>query len=838
MSIESRRHQYGTVFDHWQIGDKLGSGSNGRTAVFHLHHKESSQEESAVKVITLIEEEGRLSEFSDYRRAEYEAELEQRKSHALREVQLMYALKGYTNIVSYEDRVTEHWVEDNSFGCDLLIRMELLQDLRKIIRTGHIFSEAEIIQIGKDICSALILCHGEKDPIIHRDIKPENIFVNSRGTYKLGDFGVSRILDKCQGATATTIVGTEAYLAPEQLRKGYDERVDIYSLGLVLYELCNRNRLPFADNTYATEQSIRLRLAGNTLPAPCNASPELAKIILKACAFKPNGRYKTAQEFLDALSQVGTKDSTKRFRKLITHTDDKKNMGGYETVPARNDLSHSGDYATIPATPDESKTTEAIRKFHELLERAEAGDASAQNGVGCCYYNGEGVKTDYTAAVEWFQKAADQDDSYAEYNLALCYHRGVGVERNYTWAETFYKRAARGGHPSAQNMVAKLCARRNIYEKHDSIIWFYLAAQQGESEAQKRIADLNPEEQVIIADFLFYGKHRMFGSSDQKIDIDYSAAADWYTKAAKKKHGYAAYVLGYCYEKGLGRPKDYAKAFSWYEYAAHRNDLNGMRCLGDCFMRGIGTAPQMNKAVAWYRKASKAGSIISLRRLGDVYRDGTGVSKDLEKAVRYYLKALNKGDEEAYEQFMLMVDRLPEEKRNTFTRKCLVSKPKTTDSDQEEWATEYPRNREKEEGSKKRISVAEGVRNIRESNLHMLQNYKSKRFGRIDDEHYIVDYRRYEGSEMIEGICQILCWIVAVCAIGTGVVMGYFGVSLWISIFSVIALSLLTGFIVSVAIEFFFDRRWDLVLLITAIVAFVIAVITIILMVIVRAIIS
>ena len=91
---------------------------------------------------------------------------------------------------------------------------------------------------------------------------------------------------------------------------------------------------------------------------------------------------------------------------------------------------------------------------------------------------------------------------------------------------------------------------------------------------------------------------------------------------------------------------------------------------------------------------------------------------------------------------------------------------------------------------------------------------------------------------MIEGICQILCWIVAVCAIGTGVVMGYFGVSLWISIFSVIALSLLTGFIVSVAIEFFFDRRWDLVLLITAIVAFVIAVITIILMVIVRAIIS
>ena len=836
MSIESRRHQYGTVFDHWQIGDKLGSGSNGRTAVFHLHHKESAQEESAVKVITLIEEEGRLSDFSDYRRAEYEAELERRKSHALREVQLMYALKGYTNIVSYEDRVTEHWVEDNSFGCDLLIRMELLQDLRKIIRTGHIFSEADVVQIGKDICSALILCHGEKDPIIHRDIKPENIFVNSRGTYKLGDFGVSRILDKCQGATATTIVGTEAYLAPEQLKKGYDERVDIYSLGLVLYELCNQNRLPFADNTYATEQSIRLRLAGNALPAPCDASPELAKIILKACAFKPNARYKTAQEFQDALNLVGTKGSAKRFRKLITHTDGKKNVGGYETVPASNDLSNSRDYSTIPATADESKTAEAVHKFQKLLEKAEAGDANAQNGVGCCYYNGDGVKTDHTAAAEWFRKAANQDDSYAEYNLALCYHRGVGVEQNHTLAETFYRRAAHGGHPSAQNMVAKLCARGNIYEQHDSVIWFYLAAQQGESEAQKRIANLKPEDQMIIANFLFYGKHKMFASDDQRIDIDYSAAADWYTKAANRKHGYAAYVLGHCYENGLGRPKDYDKAFYWYECAARRNDLNGMRCLGDCFMHGIGTAPQMSKAVTWYRKAAKAGSIISLRRLGDLYRDGTGISKDLEKAVQFYLKAANKGDEEAYEQFMLIVDRLPEEKRKAFTRKCLMSTPKTTDSDQEGWAAEYRRNENKEDDSKKRISVAEGIRNIRKSNLNMLQRYKRKNAIRTDDEHYIADYRRYEGSEMIEAICQILCWIVAVCAIGTGVVMGYFGVSLWISIISVIALSLLTGFIFSVAIEFFFDRRWELVLVTSGIIAFIVAGIAIILMLIVRAI--
>ena len=178
MSIESRRHQYGTVFGHWQIGELLGASKNGQTAVFHLQHKESSQEESAVKVITLIEEQGKLREFSPRRKAEYETELEKRKQHALNEVQIMYVLKGYTNIVSYEDRVTEHWTENNSFGCDLLIRMELLRDLRKIMQGEHFFSEAEIVKIGKDICNALILCHGEKEPIIHRDIKPENIFIS------------------------------------------------------------------------------------------------------------------------------------------------------------------------------------------------------------------------------------------------------------------------------------------------------------------------------------------------------------------------------------------------------------------------------------------------------------------------------------------------------------------------------------------------------------------------------------------------------------------------------------------------------------------------------------
>ena len=119
---------------------------------------------------------------------------------------------------------------------DLLIRMELLNNLRDEIRKGRHYNEPEIIKIGKDICHALVACHQNK--ILHRDIKPENIFFNDRKDFKLGDFGISRIINGSR--KANTRIATWEYAAPEQFaqtgNKDYDFSVDIYSLGLVLYD--------------------------------------------------------------------------------------------------------------------------------------------------------------------------------------------------------------------------------------------------------------------------------------------------------------------------------------------------------------------------------------------------------------------------------------------------------------------------------------------------------------------------------------------------------------------------------------------------------------------------
>lgn len=343
MSIESRSNQYGRVFDHWQIQGFLGQGSGGKSAVFRLTRTDSNRGNSALKVINLIEERGQIDSLSEARLKDYESIREVCKRSAEQEVWLMDSLQGNTNIVDYLDHTFVDWADETGFGRDMLIRMELLADLRGKIREGVTFEESEVLKIGRDICTALILCHGKN--ILHRDIKPENIFVNKNGDYKLGDFGVSKILGSAPTAMASTGVGTPEYAAPEQSSGHYDTRVDIYSLGLVLYELSNKNRLPFATSGYVRPEEVQKRILGTPLPAPSEASEGLWAVLKKACAYKPQDRYQSAQEFLEALVAV----SGGELPPVLVQQPEPV-FDAYQTAPA-NEL--GGSCATMPASAPE-----------------------------------------------------------------------------------------------------------------------------------------------------------------------------------------------------------------------------------------------------------------------------------------------------------------------------------------------------------------------------------------------------------------------------------------------------------------------------------------------------
>lgn len=343
MSIESRKHQYGTVFEHWQIKDLLGQGSGGKSAVFRLSRNDSSWGETcALKVMNLIEERGRLEDLPKFRKDEYISAMQECSQNAEQEVRLMANLRGNTNVVDYLDYKFVDWSDDSSFGRDMLIRMEFLHDLRGELRNGKLFEEAEVIKLGRDICAALVLCHSKN--ILHRDIKPENIFINEDGNYKLGDFGVSKIMSAAPMSMASTGIGTPEYAAPEQFSGKHDKRVDIYSLGLVLYELSNQNKLPFAASTYIRQEEVQKRQMGTPLPHPSNAGSALTQVILKACAFKAEDRYQTAQDFLKALISLEDTEAPVVGSNIPNTYATMPAQGTYATTPAQD------TYATAPAS--------------------------------------------------------------------------------------------------------------------------------------------------------------------------------------------------------------------------------------------------------------------------------------------------------------------------------------------------------------------------------------------------------------------------------------------------------------------------------------------------------
>lgn len=299
MSIDARVAKYAQDFGNWKVDKFLGQGGFG-LVVRLKRERFGVVEYCAMKIVHLCwakKVNGRIPP------AYYEVKSQLRQDD-LREVILMDTLKGNTNIVDFQDWDVKDWVEDDKVECDLVIRMELLESLDKILADNRKLSEKEIIKIGTDICRALEICHKER--IIHRDIKPANIFLNRRGDYKLGDFGLSRITES---GRASTIAGTPLYAAPEQMREGvlskYGHTVDIYSLGLMLYQFANNNRVPFIERDYPTNRSINealiRRISGEKIPSPALCGSGLARVILKACAFKPEDRYQTAAEFRTAL---------------------------------------------------------------------------------------------------------------------------------------------------------------------------------------------------------------------------------------------------------------------------------------------------------------------------------------------------------------------------------------------------------------------------------------------------------------------------------------------------------------------------------------------------------
>jgi serine/threonine protein kinase len=197
-----------------------GTLGRGGMAVVYLGYDAELQRPVAVKLI-----------------ADHLAQDDEFRARFLREARIAARL-SHANIVQVFDIGQDH--RQRPFIVMEYVEGETLAD--KLAREGHL-AAPQVVEIGLECCAGLAYAHAAG--LIHRDIKPQNLLVAIDGTIKLADFGVARALDQTQITQTGSILGTARYLAPEQAAgKRVTAAADIYSLGVVLYELLT-GRTPY-----------------------------------------------------------------------------------------------------------------------------------------------------------------------------------------------------------------------------------------------------------------------------------------------------------------------------------------------------------------------------------------------------------------------------------------------------------------------------------------------------------------------------------------------------------------------------------------------------------------
>jgi eukaryotic-like serine/threonine-protein kinase len=268
--------QVGQSLGDYAILQELGKGGFGR--VYKVEHTITGRRE-AMKVL-----------------AASNANAGDQAERFLREIRLQASLSHPHIAVVH----TAFWVNDDlALVCELLEGESLQQILERQAPT-----QQQAMEIMSQVLDALSYAHARG--IIHRDISPANIFVTAGGTVKIIDFGLAKAATDLRLTREGSPIGAAHYMSPEQIRgaQDIDARTDIYSCGVVLYELLTGKKPFEGDNAF----DIMKAQTEQTPPSPMEANPQistaLSEIVLRALAKKPEARFQSADALLLALREV------------------------------------------------------------------------------------------------------------------------------------------------------------------------------------------------------------------------------------------------------------------------------------------------------------------------------------------------------------------------------------------------------------------------------------------------------------------------------------------------------------------------------------------------------
>lgn len=188
--------------------------------------------------------------------------------------------------------------KDDAVGFDIHLLASDKQTLSDYLASTAM-TQAKAANLGMDLCRSLMDLRSAG--YVHSNIKPSNVYLNSKGHFVLGDLGIISLDELKYAAIPERRLGK--YTAPElfDVMQYPNTTVDIYSIGLMLYNIYNGGHNPFEDEHTSAKGASEKRISGCRLPAPLFADYEMAEIILKACAFAPADRYQTPEELFGDL---------------------------------------------------------------------------------------------------------------------------------------------------------------------------------------------------------------------------------------------------------------------------------------------------------------------------------------------------------------------------------------------------------------------------------------------------------------------------------------------------------------------------------------------------------
>ena len=297
------------VFGVWYTQSQLGSGTDGKAFTIVREDETGKKHRAVLKTIRVGDYRNEKKSFNiigdQPQKPSKEERLHQKIIRNITEnIDIIRQADGGKHFVKYEE--WEKRETSDGKGTLILIRLEEMRSLADLLSQFSLTRD-ETLRLGISVCRSLIRCRDFG--YIYPNLKPENILFDRKGVCKLGDFGSFSCLEPAKSSVA--FKRTQYYAAPEYITTGkINCTADTYSLGLVLYTLINRGRLPFTE-PYPQELTIgsfdrskENRIAGVAFPQPALPDEDLCRIIGKACAFQPENRYLSPKQMLQDLESA------------------------------------------------------------------------------------------------------------------------------------------------------------------------------------------------------------------------------------------------------------------------------------------------------------------------------------------------------------------------------------------------------------------------------------------------------------------------------------------------------------------------------------------------------